>query len=944
MVRRFVRRIGAYAAFLTAPAVATAQVGTITGSVTDSATGRPIAGATARALAAGRAPVVALSSDIGAFRLSPVDPGNWTLEVTALGYRMARVAGVSVTAGATVRVNVVMSAVATVLNPVVTTASRGVVAEKVLDAPAAISVVVAEQISTRPATLPTDFLRTLPGVSVSSAGIGHSNTVSRGFNNAFSSSLLGLQDYRFSGLPSLRANLPLINTGTMEDIDRIEVLNGPAAALFGPNAANGVLHVITKSAFRSQGTTLTLDAGERSIVRLAGRSARVFGSRNDWGAKVSGEYFSGTDWPDKDPNLPATFPVTAPPGRVGTPVRRGTQVRRYNGEFRLDYQRPQGDLENTFTAGYTHILNSNEVTTAFGPTQGRHWSYTSVQDRLRYKKFFAQIFYNGSNSGSRSATDLDGSYYLATGIPIVDQSTVTAVQAQQGFTLFGARMIAGVDYIATEPRSKGTVYGRYETTPDFGSTNLQERGAYLHGTFAVRPSLKVVAAVRGDQTNALEGSQFSPSVALVHSPSATQSWRATFSRAFNSPIAYQYFLDQVANPNAAPGMPLRVIGNPAKQGWQFNRSCASSIHAGLCMHSPWVAQGGGATVAASAASAFPGFVAALPQVIAVLPTLSAAAKAQLTALLAQLNPILSGLRPTDAQVGSYLLRNGVEPGASVKDIDALRASFNNTWELGYKGIIRDRVMLAANLWYQVRGDVGQIAGQANPLVMFDPNSLGAYLATSITQGLVASGQTQAQAQATATAAVSALVPLMAALPQGSVAFSSALHNDPSIVVTYVNGNGRVHVHGFDLGMDVHASDDVVVTTTYAYQNKITFPRIGGAANPLMSNTPKHRASVSARYSPEAGWGTDGTVRYADAFPVNSGYYNSLTPNAFNASFATYAPVPATTQVDAGVWYRFRPSRVTVAVHGTNLLNHKVPTFAGTPAIGRLLLTRLRYEF
>ena len=69
-------------------------------------------------------------------------------------------------------------------------------------------------------------------------GGAQNNVVARGFNNAFSGSILMLQDYRFAGVPSLRVNVPFLMTGTNEDVERIEVLLGPASALYGPNPAN----------------------------------------------------------------------------------------------------------------------------------------------------------------------------------------------------------------------------------------------------------------------------------------------------------------------------------------------------------------------------------------------------------------------------------------------------------------------------------------------------------------------------------------------------------------------------------------------------------------------------------------------------------------------------------------------------------------------------------
>ena len=147
------------------------------------------------------------------------------------------------------------------------------------------------EIARRPSVTVADHLKGVPGVDVNAGGIAQANIVTRGFNNAFSGALLTLQDYRFAAVPSLRVNVPFLFTGTNEDIERIEVLLGPASALYGPNSANGVLHIITKSPFTSQGTTLTLDGGERSILRGAARHAGLIGSKA--GYKLSGEYFTG---------------------------------------------------------------------------------------------------------------------------------------------------------------------------------------------------------------------------------------------------------------------------------------------------------------------------------------------------------------------------------------------------------------------------------------------------------------------------------------------------------------------------------------------------------------------------------------------------------------------------------------------------------------------------
>ena len=106
-----------------------------------------------------------------------------------------------------------------------------------------------------------------PGVDIITEGIQSTNVLVRGFNNIFSGSLHALTDHRLAGVPSLRVNLLHFIPSTDEDIERMEVVLGPGSALYGPNTANGVLHIFTRSPLdsASTGTTVTLGGGERSV-------------------------------------------------------------------------------------------------------------------------------------------------------------------------------------------------------------------------------------------------------------------------------------------------------------------------------------------------------------------------------------------------------------------------------------------------------------------------------------------------------------------------------------------------------------------------------------------------------------------------------------------------------------------------------------------------------
>jgi iron complex outermembrane receptor protein len=148
----------------------------------------------------------------------------------------------------------------------------------------------------------------------------------------------------------------------------------------------------------------------------------------------------------------------------------------------------------------------------------------------------------------------------------------------------------------------------------------------------------------------------------------------------------------------------------------------------------------------------------------------------------------------------------------------------------------------------------------------------------------------------------------------------------------------------DLALDYQLDDRWMLAATYSNMNQNVFPQIGGAGNPLMSNSPKNRASTTATYNNVgSGWSFDATVRYADAFPVNSGVFNSLTPNPDGGT--VYAPVPANTMMDIGGSYRLPiPQNVTWSLNITDLFDTRVATFVGVPQIGRLIVTRIRYSF
>ncbi|MFH1679270.1 MAG: TonB-dependent receptor [Candidatus Eisenbacteria bacterium] len=179
-------------------------------------------------------------------------------------------------------------------------------AEQLSDAAAAVYVVTGEEIRRSGATTLADALRFVPGVQVARVGSNWWAITSRGFAGNFANKLLVLIDGRSVYTPFFAGVYWDAQDVLLEDIERIEVIRGPGAALWGANAVNGVINIITKDAGKTTGFFAEDAAGtkEEWIVSKRygmplGRSAsvRVYGkySERDEFADTSGAQ-ANDDW------------------------------------------------------------------------------------------------------------------------------------------------------------------------------------------------------------------------------------------------------------------------------------------------------------------------------------------------------------------------------------------------------------------------------------------------------------------------------------------------------------------------------------------------------------------------------------------------------------------------------------------------------------------------
>lgn len=158
----------------------------------------------------------------------------------------------------------------------VTTASRK--AQAVQDVAAAVSVITREDIERSGATSIPEVLRLAPGMEVARLTGGRWAVSARGFNGRFANKLLVLLDGRSIYSPLFSGVLWDMEGTLLEDIDRIEIIRGPNAALWGANAVNGVINIITRHTRDTQGGMVALGAGNVENGSVAARYGSTLGN------------------------------------------------------------------------------------------------------------------------------------------------------------------------------------------------------------------------------------------------------------------------------------------------------------------------------------------------------------------------------------------------------------------------------------------------------------------------------------------------------------------------------------------------------------------------------------------------------------------------------------------------------------------------------------------
>ena len=350
------------------PATGSAQTGSIRGSVVDQ-TDLVLPGATVT-LRGNGVPRTAYSDEQGTFELAGVAPGTYTLRVSLAGFSDATVEDVTVS-GAPLELSPVALQLASFGDTVVVTASRN--AGRLIDAPVSTSVISAATLDTTPAQNYGDLLRAIPGANVIQLSARDVQVTSRSPGNTLTNSQLVLVDGRSAYLDFFGLVLWDLLPTNFDDVEQIEVVRGPASAVWGANAMTGAVNIITKPPRESVSTTVTLSGGYvdrqdgsgtgRGAGSLFGANATVTRAPNDrLSYRVSAGYFTSAAFARPtgripvidDPRQPgqtvggAFYPLDSAVAAFGTGfANRGTSQPKF--DVRVDQELSQGTL--TYAGG-----------------------------------------------------------------------------------------------------------------------------------------------------------------------------------------------------------------------------------------------------------------------------------------------------------------------------------------------------------------------------------------------------------------------------------------------------------------------------------------------------------------------------------------------------------------------------------------------------------------
>jgi iron complex outermembrane receptor protein len=399
--------------------------------------------------------------------------------------------------------------------PEVITAAKEL--QPIIESPAAVTIITAEDIRRSGASNLPDLFRMVPGVEVMEATASDFNISTRGFNRVLANKMLVLVDGRsvyqdMLGV-TLWETLPLV----LDDIERIEVVRGPGSALYGANAFDGVINIITKTPRESPKLALTRITGNHDLdIASLTHSGRV--SAVDYKLSVASDRLGA--WDETANAVLGLDPLSH-------------KMTRWNASA-------QGAVGAGVLTGYVGASNGR---LQLVPDEG--WGGMDYQSDLDY----CNLVYEQPDLLVR------GFYNHGEQVVVVDPD------AWVEFHTYDLEIEKNLQLAADHSLIVGATWRRNKVDMSEEQDYVQRiYGIYAQDHYTNDKGVSVIAGLRFDH-HPLTGNHVSPRASVVYSPRKGESYRASVASAYRNPSFFENYLDLKYH-DIMPGLALWWFGNP----------------------------------------------------------------------------------------------------------------------------------------------------------------------------------------------------------------------------------------------------------------------------------------------------------------------------------------------------------------------------------------------
>ncbi len=403
----------------------------------------------------------------------------------------------------------------------VVTASR--TEQPLQEVPASMTVLTSRDLEQVPADDAGDYLRNVPGLNVSQMSARDVQVTSRAATNSLATSQLVLLDNRTLYLDFFGFVMWDFIPLDPREIKQIEVVRGPGSAVWGANAMNGVINMITKSPKEMQGTSVVLGGGELGTTYANVTHAGVAGKV---GYKVAGSFYEQDPYDRPTGTIPGTVGPFNPNGTQYPDFQnQGTEQPKLNLRFDID----QGESAQWSVAtGYAET--DGIIHSGIGPfdiASGTGLSYAKVDWQRQAMRFTFFVNALDGDAINLLARDQQGQF-----LNFIFESQTYNLDFSNT-TLLGERNVLTYGATARHNKFDLSIAPKGDTRDEFG--------AFVQDEIQLSNRVRWLIGARVDNIDPI-GTVVSPRTSLLIGP-RDHKFRFSLNRAFRAPSMVNNFLD-----------------------------------------------------------------------------------------------------------------------------------------------------------------------------------------------------------------------------------------------------------------------------------------------------------------------------------------------------------------------------------------------------------------